>query len=60
MRIILCTLVTMLCISIFGQFNVTQYLNTHGTEATIIEVVHHLPSPSLMIELLEVHPLSYS
>ncbi len=39
-------------LQISGQFNVTQYLNTHGTEATIIEVVHHLPFPSLMIVFL--------
>ncbi|MEI1964959.1 BCCT family transporter [Staphylococcus aureus] len=41
-------------LQISGQFNVTQYLNTHGTEATIIEVVHHLPFPSLMIVLFLV------
>ena len=44
----------MLYLQISGQFNVTQYLNTHGTEATIIEVVHHLPFPSLMIVLFLV------
>lgn len=38
-------------LQITGQFNVIDFLNTHSTEATIIEVVHQLPFPSLMIVL---------
>ncbi|MDG0843834.1 BCCT family transporter [Staphylococcus equorum] len=34
-----------------GEFNVVQNLNTHGTEATIIEVLHQLPFPNLVIVL---------
>ncbi|MEK4560784.1 BCCT family transporter [Staphylococcus sp. FSL K6-3157] len=34
-----------------GAFDVVQNLNTHGTEATIIEVLHQLPFPNLVIIL---------
>ncbi len=34
-----------------GQFNVIDYLNHHGTEATIIEVINHLPFSSVLIGL---------
>lgn len=34
-----------------GEFNVVQNLNTHGTEATIIEVLHQLPFPNVVIIL---------
>ncbi|WP_258007325.1 BCCT family transporter [Staphylococcus sp. 17KM0847] len=38
-------------LQITGQFDVVAFLNTHGTEATIIEVVHHLPFSQVMIAL---------
>ena len=38
-------------LQISGQFNVIEFLNTHTTEATIIEVLHHLPFPNLIIVL---------
>ena len=33
------------------SFDVIHFLNTHGTEATIIEVMHQLPFPNLIIVL---------
>lgn len=36
---------------ITGSFDVIHFLNTHGTEATIIEVMHQLPFPNLIIVL---------
>ena len=38
-------------LQITGQFNVINYLNSHGTEATIIEVMHQLPFPTITIIL---------
>ncbi|ANQ65299.1 BCCT family transporter [Staphylococcus equorum] len=38
-------------LQITGAFDVVQNLNTHGTEATIIEVLHQLPFPNLVIIL---------
>lgn len=38
-------------LQITGQFDVIGFLNSHGTEATIIEVVHHLPFSNVMIVL---------
>ncbi|RIN02049.1 BCCT family transporter [Staphylococcus shinii] len=38
-------------LQISGQFNVIEFLNSHTTEATIIEVLHHLPFPNLVIIL---------
>lgn len=38
-------------LQISEQFNVIQYLNSHGTEATIIEVMHQLPFPTTVIVL---------
>ncbi|MBI5974409.1 BCCT family transporter [Staphylococcus canis] len=34
-----------------GQFNVINYLNQYGTEATIIEVINHLPFSPVLIGL---------
>ncbi|WP_210146163.1 BCCT family transporter [Staphylococcus sp. GDY8P31P] len=36
-------------LQITGSFDVIHFLNTHGTEATIIEVMHQLPFPNLII-----------
>jgi choline-glycine betaine transporter len=36
---------------ITGEFNVINFLNTHGTEATIIQVMHQLPFSSLIVVL---------
>ena len=38
-------------LQITGSFDVIHFLNTHGTEATIIEVMHQLPFPNLIIVL---------
>lgn len=38
-------------LQISGQFDVIQNLNTHGTEATIIEVLHQLPFHNIIIVL---------
>ena len=38
-------------LQISGQFNVVDFLNHHSTEATIIEVMHHLPFPTITIVL---------
>ncbi|RIP37079.1 BCCT family transporter [Staphylococcus gallinarum] len=38
-------------LQISGQFNVINFLNSHSTEATIIEVMHQLPFPNLIIIL---------
>ncbi|MBA8762682.1 BCCT family transporter [Staphylococcus coagulans] len=38
-------------LQISGQFDVIHYLNAHGTEATIIEVISHLPFPQIVIGL---------
>ncbi|WIL69919.1 BCCT family transporter [Staphylococcus cohnii] len=38
-------------LQITGSFDVLHFLNTHGTEATIIEVMHQLPFPNLIIVL---------
>ena len=38
-------------LQITGNFDVISYLNNHGTEAAIIEVMHQLPMPDLMIVL---------
>jgi len=42
-----------------GEFNVIQNLNTHGTEATIIEVLHQLPVPKLIISLFLLSALLF-
>ncbi|MBM0867142.1 BCCT family transporter [Staphylococcus auricularis] len=34
-----------------GQFDVINFLNSHSTEATIIEVMHQLPAPTFIIIL---------
>ncbi|WP_154835645.1 BCCT family transporter [Staphylococcus pasteuri] len=41
-------------LQISGQFNVVDFLNHHSTESTIIEVMHQLPFPSLIIVLFLV------
>jgi len=41
-------------LQISGQFDVIQNLNTHGTEATIIEVLHQLPFHNIIIILFMV------
>ena len=38
-------------LQISGQFNVIDFLNAHGTEATIIEVMHQLPVAPIIIVL---------
>ncbi|MDW3864984.1 BCCT family transporter [Staphylococcus saprophyticus] len=38
-------------LQISGQFDMIQNLNTHGTEATIIEVLHQLPFHNIIIVL---------
>lgn len=38
-------------LQITGSFDVIHFLNTHGTEATIIEVMHQLPFSNLIIVL---------
>ena len=38
-------------LQITHEFDVINFLNHHSTEATIIEVMHHLPMPSITIEL---------
>ncbi|PNZ78986.1 BCCT family transporter [Mammaliicoccus stepanovicii] len=38
-------------LQITGQFNVIEYLNTHGTEVTIIEVINQLPFAPIVITL---------
>ncbi|WP_155385111.1 BCCT family transporter [Staphylococcus cohnii] len=38
-------------LQITGSFDVIHFLNTHGTEAAIIEVMHQLPFPNLIIVL---------
>ena len=38
-------------LQITGEFNVINFLNTHGTEATIIQVMHQLPFSSLIVVL---------
>src|SRR5699024_4421043 len=38
-------------LQVSGSFDVIHFLNTHGTEATIIEVMHQLPFPNLIIVL---------
>ncbi|MCG3402184.1 BCCT family transporter [Staphylococcus massiliensis] len=38
-------------LQITNEFNVIEFLNSHGTEATIIEVMHHLPFSNLIIVL---------
>ncbi|NBK47069.1 BCCT family transporter [Staphylococcus delphini] len=38
-------------LQISGQFDVIQFLNTHGTEATIIEVISQLPFSKIIIGL---------
>lgn len=38
-------------LQITGSFDVIHFLNTNGTEATIIEVMHQLPFPNLIIVL---------
>lgn len=42
-----------------GQFDVTQFLNSHGAEATIIEVMHQLPFPKVMIVLFLISAFLY-
>ena len=39
-------------LQISEQFNVISYLNNHGTEATIIEVMHQLPFSTITILFL--------
>ncbi|WP_436862744.1 BCCT family transporter [Staphylococcus caeli] len=41
-------------LQISGQFDVIQNLNTHGTEATIIEVLHQLPFHNIIIILFMI------
>ncbi|MCE5090348.1 BCCT family transporter [Staphylococcus devriesei] len=38
-------------LQITGEFNVINFLNSHGTEATIIEVMHQLPFSTLIVVL---------
>ena len=38
-------------LQITGEFNVINFLNSHGTEATIIQVMHQLPFSSLIVVL---------
>lgn len=38
-------------LQITGEFNVVNFLNSHGTEATIIEVMHQLPFSTLIVVL---------
>lgn len=38
-------------LQITHEFDVINFLNHHSTEATIIEVMHHLPMPSITIVL---------
>ena len=46
-------------LQISGQFDVIQNLNTHGTEATIIEVLHQLPFHNIIIVLFMLSALLF-
>ncbi|MFQ3858877.1 BCCT family transporter [Staphylococcus shinii] len=46
-------------LQISGQFNVIEFLNSHTTEATIIEVLHHLPFPNLVIILFLISAILF-
>lgn len=46
-------------LQISGQFDVIQYLNQHSAEATIIEVMHQLPFPKVMIVLFLISAFLY-
>lgn len=46
-------------LQISGQFDVVQFLNSHGAEPTIIEVMHHLPFPKVMIVLFLISAFLY-
>lgn len=42
-----------------GQFDVIQFLNQHTPEATIIEVMHQLPLPKVMVVLFLISAFLY-
>lgn len=42
-----------------GQFDVIQFLNQHTPEATIIEVMHQLPFPKVMVVLFLISAFLY-
>nr|WP_263314647.1 BCCT family transporter [Mammaliicoccus sp. Marseille-Q6498] len=42
-----------------GQFDVVHYLNQYGAETTIIEVMHQLPFPKVMIVLFLISAFLY-
>jgi len=46
-------------LQISGQFDVIQFLNQHSAEATIIEVMHQLPFPKVMIVLFLISAFLY-
>ncbi|RIN34576.1 BCCT family transporter [Staphylococcus succinus] len=41
-------------LQISGQFNVINFLNSHSAESTIIEVMHQLPFPNLIVVLFVI------
>ncbi|QMU09546.1 BCCT family transporter [Mammaliicoccus lentus] len=46
-------------IQLSGQFDVIQFLNQHTPEATIIEVMHQLPLPKVMVVLFLISAFLY-
>lgn len=46
-------------LQISGAFDVIQYLNSHSTEATIIEVLHQLPFPNVIITLFLISAILF-
>lgn len=55
LEFVYCSLVYLVTIFVYlqitGEFNVINFLNSHGTEATIIQVMHQLPFSSLIVVL---------
>ncbi|MGK9045393.1 BCCT family transporter [Mammaliicoccus vitulinus] len=46
-------------LQISGQFDVIQFLNQHSAESTIIEVMHQLPFPKVMLVLFLISAFLY-